>query len=272
MSLVFLLGWLSSASLVFFVEFPPVQDYPNHLLRRHVLENIDSEPYSDYIAFDPSFRPNMAADNVLALLRQGFDLKLAGKVLLALELLTINLGALLFLRRFGASVGGALLALHLSGSWLFLKGLMNFGFGIGFGLAWLSVIWWRDAMTARRWILAAGLGLATVASHGFAFLAFSFLTFAGVLVDGKVFGRKALARILAVIPGAVIFALFRDEDGAGLTTRREQVRLLNEHRESDCLESPCAVGESGRDGRRKARDDCLDDLAGGLRADSSGGL
>jgi len=213
--IVVLVGLILNASLVFFVEYPPIQDYPNHLLRRHVIENIDVEPYADYIALDPSFRPNMTSDIILAGLRRVLDLGLAGKVLLGLELLVISLGAFLFLRRFGASLAGALLAVHLSASWLFLKGLMNFGFGVGFGLAWLSVVWGEDRITLKRWVAAAGLGVAAVASHGFAFLAFSFLIFAGLLVEGKILSKKALASILTALPGLSFFVLFIVNLGQG---------------------------------------------------------
>lgn len=206
--LVFLLGALLSAGLVFLVDFPPVQDFPNHLLRQHILENMDVRPYADYIALDPSFRPNMTSDMILGALRRVLDLDSAGKVLLSLELLVINLGAALFLRRFGASLAGALLAVHLSASWVFLKGFMNFGFGVGFGLAWLSVLWGQDRVSVPRWVVAAGLGVATVVSHGFVFLAFSFLIFAGLLAEGRYLSRKALVSMLTALPGTAIFVLF----------------------------------------------------------------
>lgn len=213
--IVCLLGWLLNASLVFLVEYPPVQDYPNHLLRQHIIENIDEEPYDGYLAYDPSFRPNLTSDFMLGVLGRFFDLELAGKVLLTLELLAIIVGSALFLRRFGPSLAGAFLAVHLSASWLFLKGLINFGFGVGFGLAWLSVIWVQDRIGLSRWLLAAGLGVATVASHGFAFLAFSFLIFAGHLPGLEVLSKKALTRLLTIVPGLVIFALFILNVGQG---------------------------------------------------------
>ncbi|MGB5573508.1 MAG: hypothetical protein WBO69_09005 [Thermoanaerobaculia bacterium] len=206
--IVVLVGLILNSFLVFAVDYPPIQDYPNHLLRRHVIENMDIEPYADFIALDPSFRPNVTSDIILAVLRRALDLELAGKMLLGLELLTISLGAFLFLRCFGASLAGAVLAVHLSASWVFLKGLINFGFGVGFGLAWLSVLWGQDRITLKRWVVAAVLGVATVASHGFAFLAFSFLIFTGHLTEGRVFAKKALARISTTLPGLAIFALF----------------------------------------------------------------
>ena len=72
------IGTLLSAGLVFTVEFPPIQDYPNHLLRHLIIEEAETEPYSEYIAIDPSFRPNMMADLLLLSLRPLMDLESAG--------------------------------------------------------------------------------------------------------------------------------------------------------------------------------------------------
>ncbi len=85
---------------------------------------------------------------------------------------------------------------------------MNFGFGVGFGLAWLSVLWGQDRISFPRWVVAAGLGVATVVSHGFVFLASLFLIFAGLLTEGKYLSRRALISMLSALPGTAIFVLF----------------------------------------------------------------
>lgn len=157
LAVVLLVACAAQILSVLLVGYPPIQDYPNHLLRRHVIEHHSQvSVYAEHLGIDKRFRPNMLMDLYLALLAQLLPLQLAGKALICTFIFLGYSAVWFYLRRFGEDLLGALIACHLAGSWIFLKGLLNFNAGISFGLIYLAVLWpvrnrfhWRRAALAH---------------------------------------------------------------------------------------------------------------------------
>lgn len=193
------------------VRHPPLQDYPNHLLRMHAQQRLATTPiYATHLRSDHAFRPNLLMDLYLAGLAAVLPLRAAGRLLLISGLLLTHFAVWRYLRRFGGGVLAALIAIHLLVAWPFLKGFLNFYAGMGFGLLYLTTLWPAES-SALRWPRLVGavvLALLTVLAHGFAFLAFAAFTTAAALADR---GQTLAARLLrpaTAVPAALLLLLF----------------------------------------------------------------
>ncbi len=145
-------------------EFPPVQDYPNHLLRAHVHATLADVPiYASHLAADDGFRPNLLTDWYLGALAHWFPLRLAGKILLCTQVAAAGLAIWMYLVTFGGNVLGGLIAMHLAGSYFLLKGNLNFHVGVSLGLIYLALLWSPDGTFTRT-----RAALATVVSGALA--------------------------------------------------------------------------------------------------------
>ena len=209
-AVVLLAGVLVQSWLVLSVAYPPIQDYPNHLLRLHVQERLGSVPvYADNLSLDPGFRPNLLTDWYLAFLARLLPLRVAGKVLLVSLIALGGAAAWIYLARFGGGATGAWVAVSLMGGWFFLKGNLNFNAAVGLALLYLAAAFWPGGrVTIGGWMLAVFLSLAVLSAHAFVFLAAGGMAAAAALLaPGRALGER-LARAATVVPGCAILATF----------------------------------------------------------------
>jgi hypothetical protein len=128
-------------------QVPPLTDYPNHLARCFVLAFGKQDPLlSQMFSAHWQIIPNMAIDLLLPALMHVFAPLTAGRIVLALCLLTPTTGTIAlsyayFQRRSFWQLTAGFAAFNV----LFLMGFMNFALGIGIAL-WGAAAWveYRD--------------------------------------------------------------------------------------------------------------------------------
>ena len=92
--------WLGYAALIallvtplMLTSVPPLLDYPNHLARAHILATLDTDPLlQQYYAISYKPIPNLASDVFIPAAAKIFDIYVAGRLFLALCLITTMLG------------------------------------------------------------------------------------------------------------------------------------------------------------------------------------
>jgi hypothetical protein len=146
---------------LWFAEIPPLNDYPFHIARIHILRHLDDTPFLSAVYERRSFLlPNMAMDLLVLGLSSLLPLEIAGRVFLGLTL-ALMLGGTVWLhyaltRRLEPWPLVAALFLH---NWILLFGFLNFLFGAAL-ILWALGSW---IMVARRSVparLAVGVTFA----------------------------------------------------------------------------------------------------------------
>ncbi len=220
---VLLLGALAQILLVAVVPYPPIQDYPNHLLRVHAAESLDRVPvYSEYLTRDSAFRPNSLGDWVVGALYGPLPIELAGKIWLALCLALASAALWYYLVTFGGDILGAFIGLLVIGGWLFHKGFLNNHAAVSLGLIYLAVLWPRDnKLTWRRWFVAWGVSLAIVSAHAFVYASVMAIAGAAALLQPGESWRRRLWRVSPAIPGVLLGLIYAlQQSGSGLLANR----------------------------------------------------
>jgi hypothetical protein len=172
------LGLLCAALItpVLAAQVPPLTDYPNHLARCYVLafgsrDAVLSQMFSAHW----QIIPNMAIDLLLPALMHVFSPLTAGRIVLALCLLTPTTGAIalsnaFFQRRSFWQLSSGFAAFNV----LFLMGFMNFALGIGIAM-WGAGAWvqYRDKKLAVAIFSGVVVGIVVFFFHlmGFCFYA-----------------------------------------------------------------------------------------------------
>ena len=160
------------------IDTPLLADYPNHLARMHVIGNIHSDDilHERYdIQFSPV--PNLAMDLAVPLMARVMPLDVAGRIFLALCLLS-TIGSVAFLHRtlFGHWSSYPLIAALFAYHGSLIAGLANFSFGIGLVPAALAVwIRMQNARIASRLLVGSLTMLALFLCHLVAAGAFGLL-------------------------------------------------------------------------------------------------
>ena len=146
---------------LWFADVPPLNDYPFHIARIHILQHLDDTPFLNEVYERRSFLlPNMGMDLVVLGLSAVLPLEIAGRLFVGLTLALI-LGGTVWLhyaltRRLEPWPLVAALFLH---NWIFLFGFLNFLFGVAIML-WALGSW---LMVSRRSVavrLAVGVPFA----------------------------------------------------------------------------------------------------------------
>ena len=143
-------------------ECLPLQDYPNHLARNFIIANIDAIPeLGNFYQVQFSILPNLAMDFVVPGLSHWVGIHAAGKLMLSLCLLVLTSGTVaLNYGLFGRLNPLPLLSFLLVFNQAFLKGFVNFSFGIG--LALWGVALWLLSEQWNRWMRLAIFSSLTV--------------------------------------------------------------------------------------------------------------
>jgi hypothetical protein len=145
-------------------DIPPLLDYPNHLARAVALNASGTElPAAQFYEARWGLVPNLGGDIVLLALLQFLPPIAAGRVLLALVLMVMVGGVILYARvAFGRWTAWSLASVVAAYNGMFLMGLLNMSLGYGLALA-LAALW--NAMRQVRPLAAIGvtaLGLCVV--------------------------------------------------------------------------------------------------------------
>jgi hypothetical protein len=200
-------------------QVPPLTDYPNHLARCYVLafgsrDAVLSQMFSAHW----QIIPNMAIDLLLPALMHIFSPLTAGRIVLALCLLTPATGAIalsyaFFQRRSFWQLTAGFAAFNV----LFLMGFMNFALGIGIAM-WGAAAWveYRDKKLPIAIFSGVVIGIVVFFFHlmGFCFYAllvgcYEFFAIAdrGLTASGAI--SSAVKRLLVTaIPFVVPVALY----------------------------------------------------------------
>ena len=168
------------------IDIPLIADYPNHLARMFILGNIADDPLlAERYVVDFDFIPNLVMDFVVPWLATLLPLELAGRLFLALTLLSTLLGVawlhrILFNRWSLWPLTATFFLYHGS----LLAGLVNFSFGVGVTLmalaVWISI---RHRPVVMRLLIGCGLALTLYFCHLVALGAY------GLVVAGYEFVR-----------------------------------------------------------------------------------
>lgn len=128
---------------IYWVQYPDIQDLPNHLARLHILMHLpESETLQRYYTLrDWQFGTNLAMEVVVPILARWIDLLFAFKIFISLATLLMTTGAVALGHvvngRFSYLLLGVLL---FTQNFLFYLGLLNYVSGLGVAF-WLLAAW-----------------------------------------------------------------------------------------------------------------------------------
>jgi hypothetical protein len=195
---------------IWLVRFPPLQDYPNHLLSAHVLAHY-SDPNFDYaqnfvLARRPV--PNILGDLIMAALACVMPTPLAGKLFLSLYIVLFPLSLFYLIN----AVDSKKLLLGLFGypltySWFFNMGFLNFCFSLP--LYFFAVgFWWKTRSGQRNQVSRiAVLGLFTLLIYLCHFLTFGAWAITVIFLSLTSLGWRAKIRQGILLIGCATITL-----------------------------------------------------------------
>jgi hypothetical protein len=177
-------------------EFLPLQDYPNHLARMQIIMSIKDDPLlQSYYQVKFSIIPNLAMDIIVPALANFFGLEFAGKLMIALTFFIITSGGI-FLNYvlFRAINFWSLTTFILLFNQAFIKGFLNFLFGIGLAL-WCIGLWIliRENKAWLKLVLFTFLNITLFICHLYAFCFYA-ITIVSYEVQSIVFASKKLKK------------------------------------------------------------------------------
>lgn len=123
-------------------DFVPLQDYPNHLARMYILMNWQGDPFlQEYYRLNWAILPNLAMDIIVPILAKFLGLEWAGKSMIVLTLFALTSGCIfLNYALFNKISYWSLTSFIILFNQAFIKGFLNFLFGIGLAL-WCIGLW-----------------------------------------------------------------------------------------------------------------------------------
>lgn len=192
---------------VWLVPFPPLQDYPFHLLRVHIIANYanPSFNYDELFSLNLFPIPYILTDYIHVLLSGFFSIPVAGKIVLSIYIVLFPLSVFYFVRSVDQhkTVFGFFAFLFIY-NWYFNKGFVGFVFGIPFYLFALGY-WWRvkDRLAWRQQLIMALLILGIYLSHLYVY-AFFLYTFVIVVVLAYRNIRKIAVALVPLLPSLLL--------------------------------------------------------------------
>lgn len=181
-----LYGWATVYTLVALIALTPLAvidvpllaDYPNHLARMYILSNLDDNLFlSEYYTKSFDFIPNLAMDLITPLAIEFIPLNVAGRLFLALVLLSTLasvslLHRILFNRWSVWPLSAGLLLYHGS----FMAGMVNFSLGVGLVPCALAIwIAMRHVSSTKRVVGGMAVTLTLYFCHIVAFGAYGLM-------------------------------------------------------------------------------------------------
>lgn len=188
--LIFLALFLVTQIPLYWVEYPDIADFINHLARLHILQHLsESEALQQYYTLRHlKIGTNIAMEVIVPPLAKGMSLILALKLFTSFSMLLLTSGAVALGRvitgRFSYLLLGVLFFTH---NLMFQLGLLNYLFGLGLAF-WLLAAWIYtcDKFDLIRWIAFSLACILVYLSH------LSALGVYAVCVLGYQLGREQL--------------------------------------------------------------------------------
>jgi len=147
---------LLSTLPLWMVIHPPLQDYPNHLARMHIILNGATPPLSQYYTVSWSLVPNLAMDIIVPVLARLMPLAVAGKVFIVIIFFLLTSSSIALHYALYRSLSPVpLLGFLVLYNWAFYTGLLNFLFASGLAI-WGFAIWIALSKRSPRVRVAAG--------------------------------------------------------------------------------------------------------------------
>jgi hypothetical protein len=197
----------------------PLQDYPNHIARLHILTRLDHEPaLQEYYRANWRLFPNLGFDLLAFYPTRVLGADVAGRLFITLTFVLLVSGTAALNYVLHRSVT----AWSLSGflflySGIFLLGFLSYLLGVALFL-WLTALWiaWRDRGELARLVLFTLLTTVLLVCHLFAFGLYA-LTIAGYELGAYLRTRRhdalgalrrlGLAALQFVVPASLFFVL-----------------------------------------------------------------
>lgn len=144
---------------IWFNEFLPLQDYPNHLARMYVLLNYQNDPFlQNYYQINLAILPNLAMDIVVPILAKFVGLELAGKLMIVLNIFMLTSGSVFLSYVIFKKINfWSLTSFMVVFNQAFIIGFINFLFGIGLALWGIGL--WILMRESKIWLRLLIFGL-----------------------------------------------------------------------------------------------------------------
>jgi|GEM_PF-3017564 len=240
------LALLAVAAPFIGVQSPPLADYPNHMARFHVLQNLDASPeLQQYYYIRDGFYPYMSIATFMKVFTPIFGVEGAGRMFAVLAIFMPVFGSLALSRAIAGKVSVLALAMipfALSGlaGWGFLNFLFSAGLVLIIFAGWIKTTLWPAAI---RVAVFAVFALATSAMHlisvAFLGLLIGFWELYPVITRGRILKKDvrtfANIALLFVPAGLLILTQLGGEFGSSKTVYGN---LANK---SDVLNSPLSM-------------------------------
>lgn len=140
---IFLALFAVTQAPLYWVQYPDIVDFPNHLARLHILIHLsESEALQQYYTLRQlKVGTNLAMEVLVPLLAKGMSLMLALKIFASLAMLLVTTGAVALGRVINGQFSYLLLGvLFFAQNAMFQMGLLNYLFGLGLAF-WLLSAW-----------------------------------------------------------------------------------------------------------------------------------
>ncbi len=213
MPLSFLAALAIAVAPVVLVQSLPIQDYPNHLARMHILLNHDaSAALERFYEIHWAPLPNLALDLIVPELGRAMPLDWAGRAFIAMGFaLTAGGAVLLHAALFQRLALWPLLAFLFLYDRLLLLGVLNYLFGLGLALvgfaAWLAL---HQRPTLPRIVVSSLFATVVYLAHLFAFAIYGLLVLGyelGQLLRRREDGASRATRALAIAAAQAVVPL-----------------------------------------------------------------
>lgn len=210
----FVLGLIIFSLLpIWLVKFPPLQDYPQHLVLAKIIKDYANPAfnYNQYFTISYSFIPNFSCYIIISLLSYIFPILIAGKLFLSLYVVLLPLSIFYFLNAIDkekAILGFFSFPLIYNG--FFNMGFINFCFSIPLFFFSLGY-WWKNKENIyfnKQMLVFFMLILGLYLSHIFSFCLLGIATLYLAIVELKNL-KKIFLNLFPFLPIVILcFFLF----------------------------------------------------------------
>jgi hypothetical protein len=217
---------------VVLVANPPLQDYPSHLARIHILASIDDPATDKFYWAAWALRPNLGFEAIMLGLSHFMTIETAGRVFLALTMCVLGTAPVVLHYALWRTLSPtALFGFPLIFNLALQKGFLSFLLGAGLAIhAFALWIWLRNAPWHVR-MIALGLVSFTLLLchlHAFGVFALIVLSSEAYMVPPPAAAADRIRRVVAAgLPMAIPFAFLwavspTTEAGLGISVRPPQ--------------------------------------------------
>ncbi|MDO8740484.1 MAG: hypothetical protein Q7J54_02815 [Candidatus Woesearchaeota archaeon] len=196
---------------IWFFAYPPLQDYPQHLIQDKIIMDYQNKEfdYSKYFDLRFSLIPTLFSIFSIISLSKIFGIYIAGKIFLSIYVILFPLSIFYFLSavdRRKAILG--FFSFIFTYNWFFNKGLVDFAISLPF--FFFALGYWlnnRNKMTISKILISTILVLLTLFSHLFSFIILMISVFLVQIFRYKNKKQAFTTSIPFILP-IILFAIF----------------------------------------------------------------